>query len=216
MNSGIYKIEINNTLYIGSAIDIYQRMHRHLHDLRNNKHCNNKIQQLVNKYGIDNVNFYILEFVDKENLIEREQYYINLIRPTLNICKKAGSALGYKFTKEQSEHLSKIRKGKYPESCRNKNNTPEARLKISIKAKQRGLHPIFMEASKRANTGRKHTPAEIEKRILKQVKLSSEQVKEIRYLLSMGIYQQELAEQFNVSQRVICRINNRIGIYDKL
>lgn len=216
MDSGIYKIQINNKFYIGSAVDLYQRMHAHLNNLKYKTHANNKLQRSFDKYGIDKFDFYILELVEKNKLIEREQFYIDTLKPELNICPVAQNSLGYKFTKEQSEYMSKIRKGIYPEHLRNKNNTPEARLKISNWAKKRGLHPNFKAASIKANTGRKHTPEEIEKRILKQVKLTSDQVKEIRYLLSMGIYQYELTEQFNVSQRVICRVKNKIGIYGKI
>jgi len=189
-------------------------MHTHIHNLKNNKHCNYKLQRSFNKYGIDSFEFYILELIHNDKLIEREQYYINLMKPIFNICKIAGNTLGYKHTEEMKKEFSINRKG-------NKNSlgrklSDKTKKKISDKAKLRGLHPAFMEASKKANTGRKHTIEQIEKTSLKQIKLTPEQVKEVRYLLSKGIYQYELAEQFNVSQRVITKINLNIGIYANL
>ena len=40
---GIYMIrnKINNKMYIGQAVDIYDRWEEHIRDLRRNKHFNN-------------------------------------------------------------------------------------------------------------------------------------------------------------------------------
>ena len=45
-------------------------------------------------------NFYleILEYCNKESLINKEQYYIDIFMPEYNICKKAGSMLGFKHS----------------------------------------------------------------------------------------------------------------------
>jgi hypothetical protein len=45
-------------------------------------------------------------------MLEREQYYLNIINPSLNICKVAGSPLGVKHGISFSENLSKARRGK--------------------------------------------------------------------------------------------------------
>jgi hypothetical protein len=42
----------------------------------------------------------ILEYCNKNSLILREQYYINLLNPSYNILKTAGSRLGFKCSKE--------------------------------------------------------------------------------------------------------------------
>lgn len=219
METGIYKIEnnINHKIYIGSAVNFDKRIAMHLYELRKNIHANGKLQNSFNKYGEKNFSFTLIEKCKKESLLNREQYYIDTLNPFYNICDIAGSMLGYKYTKEQSEYMSKIRKGKYPEMCRNKNNTVEAREKISLKAKlrikQNGINENFRIASIKANTGRKHTEENIKKRILKQIKLSQSDVIEIRKQLNNGIFQKDIAKLFNVSQRVICKIKNNIGIY---
>lgn len=216
--SGIYKIttKTDDRVYIGSAHCLYTRVKVHFTLLRQGTHCNSKLQRFVNKYGVDNIEFTIVELCEKDRLLEREQYYIDSLCPYFNLCPLARNSAGYKFTEEQLKKLSDIRKGVYPEHLRNTNNTPEARLKISIKAKQRGLHPNFKEASILANTGCKQTREHRRKIALKQMKITPEQVIEIRHLLSLGIFQKDIALMFGVSQRVICRINTKVGIYEEL
>jgi len=41
-----------------------------------------------------------LEYCNLENLLEREQFYFNKLKPEYNIVKKAGSTLGYKHSEE--------------------------------------------------------------------------------------------------------------------
>jgi group I intron endonuclease len=209
--SGIYiiKTKVNNRFYIGSAINLYSRMHTHLTHLKQNKHCNLKLQRFVNKYGIENLFFECIELCDKENLITKEQFYIDTLKPFYNIAKIAGSTLGIKITKEQSEKLSKLRKGK--QNSLGRKYSKETIIKMSESAKKRGLHPNFKEASKKANTGRKHTKEHREKVSLKQKKITIEQQKEVVNLLLKGFFQKDIALKFNVSQRVISKI--KLGIY---
>jgi group I intron endonuclease len=209
--SGIYiiKTKINNRFYIGSAINLYNRMHTHLTHLKQNKHCNLKLQRFVNKYGIENIYFECIELCEKESLIIREQFYIDTLNPFYNISKIAGSTLGIKITKEQSEKLSKFRKGK--QNSLGRKYSKETIIKMSESAKKRGLHPNFKKASVLANTGKKHTKEHREKISLKQKKINIKQQKEIIDLLSKGIFQNDIAKIYNVSQRVISKI--KLGIY---
>lgn len=101
--SGIYIIRntINKKVYVGSAVNLYNRFHTHKKALKYNYHDNQRLQKFVNKYGIECLCFYLLEIVEKkENLIEREQYYFDTIKPFFNILKLAGSSLGYRHTDE--------------------------------------------------------------------------------------------------------------------
>lgn len=54
------------------------------------------------KYGYSNFSLEILEYCDpdKKLLINREQYYIDLLKPDYNLLKKAGSLLGFKHSEE--------------------------------------------------------------------------------------------------------------------
>jgi hypothetical protein len=50
---GIYALywEEPALVYIGRAINTLNRFNRHINDLKNNKHCNYKVQDAYNKYG---------------------------------------------------------------------------------------------------------------------------------------------------------------------
>lgn len=80
--SGIYQITniINNKVYIGHSTHITFRWHTHLDNLIKNIHHNFKLQDDFNTYGLLAFNFKILELLEgKENLIKREQEYLNKI-----------------------------------------------------------------------------------------------------------------------------------------
>lgn len=88
---GIYKItcNINNMIYIGSSKNIKIRWKRHKSDLIKNKHSNIIFQRLFNKYGMDNLIFEIIEYCDIKDLIIKEQYYLDTLKPEINIAKNA-------------------------------------------------------------------------------------------------------------------------------
>ena len=96
--SGIYciKNKINKKKYIGSSKNISYRYGRHFSNLRRNKHKNKHLQNAVNKYGIENFSFEIIEIVKNNNLIIREQFYINNTKWEMlyNTTKIAGSGGG--------------------------------------------------------------------------------------------------------------------------
>jgi hypothetical protein len=80
--SGIYCIEnkINHKQYIGHSKNITYRWYYHLNNLLKNTHSNKKLQEDFNTYGLSNLNFTILELLEgKENLIKKEQEYLNKI-----------------------------------------------------------------------------------------------------------------------------------------
>jgi len=96
MNSGIYCIKNikNNRLYVGSSKDVYKRKRRHFQELKNNKHKNVILQNAYNKNSILDFEFNIIEFTEIDNLIIREQYYIDTLTPYYNINLIANSSLG--------------------------------------------------------------------------------------------------------------------------
>lgn len=103
--SGIYKIEniINNKVYIGSSVCIEDRWIKHKTDLSSGKSCSIKLQNSYNKYGKENFIFSIIEECVKENLIEREQFYIDYYRSYeqgYNCCPIAGNTLGVSPSEE--------------------------------------------------------------------------------------------------------------------
>ncbi len=98
MKSGIYKIinNINNKIYIGSAVNLPNRKSTHFCALKGSYHHNLHLQNAVNKYGIENFKFEIIEYCIKEELILREQYWIDLLKPKYNKRQDAQSNFGVK------------------------------------------------------------------------------------------------------------------------
>lgn len=104
IKSVIYKITniINNKCYIGSAVNCRKRRNEHFSNLKLGKHPNNILQRSFNKYGSNQFTFEVIEYVpDKNSLIEREQHYLDTLKPEYNICKIAGSRLGVKYSEEK-------------------------------------------------------------------------------------------------------------------
>lgn len=96
-NSGIYKIVSKihpEKIYIGSAVDFYNRRKDHKTKLLHGKHRNPKLTTHYNKYGWEGFDFVEVERCDKHDLLIREQYYIDLLNPWFNVLRSAGNAFG--------------------------------------------------------------------------------------------------------------------------
>lgn len=93
---GIYKIQSTThpeRFYIGSSVDITKRWKCHINLLKSDKH-NPKLQNHYNKYGESDIQFSILLECNKDELLEREQFYIDTLKPWFNCCPVAGSSAG--------------------------------------------------------------------------------------------------------------------------
>lgn len=115
--SGIYRIIHfgKNKVYIGSTINFKIRKESHFSTLQRNKHSSMYLQNSFNKYGKKWFSFEIIEVCSKENLIEREQHYLDLYESYnelygFNIRKIAESNRGIEFSKEWCNNISKSKK----------------------------------------------------------------------------------------------------------
>lgn len=108
MKSGIYQISniTNNKSYIGSTKNLNSRKHSHFFHLKTNKHHNPHLQASYNKYGFSAFIFNILEICDLNNLILREQYYVDKLKPEYNIRLKCKSSLGLKWKEDSKKKAS--------------------------------------------------------------------------------------------------------------
>lgn len=81
MSVGIYKIEnnINHKIYIGQSIDIEKRWlcHKFLGQNLKDYDTSYYIHAALNKYGIENFKFSIIETCKPEELNDREMYWIS-------------------------------------------------------------------------------------------------------------------------------------------
>jgi len=95
--AAIYKISSiskSSRFYIGSAVNPPERWLRHISQLRKGRHCNQFLQRHYNSHGEKDFLFSIVENCEVSQLIEREQFYLNLLQPGINLCLTAGSRLG--------------------------------------------------------------------------------------------------------------------------
>ena len=108
--SGIYLLTnlLNKDQYVGQSIDLGKRFTKYftLSYLKNRNTL--VISRALIKYGYANFSISILEYCDKDILNEREQYYMDIIKPVYNTLKIAGSSSGYKHTQETKQKLKLI------------------------------------------------------------------------------------------------------------
>ena len=109
----IFEIENKNLSYVGSSINLYNRVCSYFMPSILSR-ADRKVLRYFNKYGFDNVKLilYILDVnCPWEQVLELEQYYIDLLSPNLNVDLIAGGYSGYHAPMSQAakEALRKIR-----------------------------------------------------------------------------------------------------------
>lgn len=111
---GVYMIknDINGKFYIGSAKCLRHRFTSHKYTLTNQKNNSLGLLRAINKYGIKNFTLFVLETTTLDLLIEREQFYIDVLKPKYNMRKIAQSNLGMKHTEETKLKISLKLKGR--------------------------------------------------------------------------------------------------------
>lgn len=144
--SGVYKIVnmVNKKYYVGSSNDILGtggRWNEHTNDLTANRHANIHLQRAWNKYGKDNFSFLILEEMNREQLLEREQVYLDVADKERAQCynMKFRAGPGGGFSEETREKLSISKRG-----SRNPNygKSPSEKTKLKMSAAHAGSRNV--------------------------------------------------------------------------
>ncbi len=104
--TGIYRWinKENGNTYIGSSVNLSVRMYTY-YSLRCLAKSNRPIDRALLKYGFSNFALEILEYTDKNNVLEKEQHYLDFFQPEYNIVQRAGSTLGYKHTQQSLDKM---------------------------------------------------------------------------------------------------------------
>lgn len=87
---GIYYIKclVNRRVYIGSSLNIEERINKHLSLLKHDKHVNSYLQNSYNKYGKSSFSIGVIDICKEDELLKREQFYIDKNKNLFNIVKQ--------------------------------------------------------------------------------------------------------------------------------
>ena len=133
---GIYMIRnlVNNKVYIGQSIDIYERWNEHICALRGEYHANNHLQSSWNKYKECNFEFSIIEECDESELNNKEIFWIaenDSYYNGYNQTKGGGGIRGFKHSDETKAKISVANKGEN-NFMYGKHHSYETKQKISV------------------------------------------------------------------------------------
>lgn len=115
----IYHVDKPDIFYIGSATSnkrwregFKQRWICHIKELKSNSHHSPFLQRVVDKYGIEGLRFDIIEICSYEQCLEREQYWLDTVKPFgnkgYNTLTIAGNSLGYLFPEDKKSKRKSI------------------------------------------------------------------------------------------------------------
>ena len=101
-------------MYIGSSCNLKARIHSHFLLLRNKRHENYKLREDVDNYGIENFEWKILIYCNKEDLLKKEQLFINKYNSTNLNCgyNLALKTNRFEMTDEVRERMRKTKEEK--------------------------------------------------------------------------------------------------------
>ena len=124
---GVYKITntVTGGFYIGSSNDVKRRWREHKFPSSWKNYPNNPMYHDMKNYGIDKFDFQVLEEVEAGSLKEKEQYFIETLKPTynninakgLNVERKKEYNKEYEKTDKFKEIQRKANKEYYSQLC---------------------------------------------------------------------------------------------------
>lgn len=139
MKAVIYQIvSQNGDSYIGSTRKtLEQRLYVHKSTLLNNSHHSYLLQKAYNEYKtFEVIILEEFEYETNKDVANKEQYYIDLLKPEYNVCKIAYSPIivtGRKFSVESINKMKLVYQNHSEETkIRMKTRSPESRAKMII------------------------------------------------------------------------------------
>lgn len=224
MTMGVYEIKntITDKSYIGGSTNIEYRWTSHKWSLKNNRHRNKNLQKEYDKYGIECLEFNIIEEVKNKNqVIKKEQRYLDKLNPEYNI------AISAKFPMLGRSHKVKSKR-QISDSNKGKTMLEESKIKMSINSmgKKNGMYgrKHTEESLKKMSESQKGIPMPglAKKKLSKArkgvyvgekvatAKLTEKDVLEIRKLCKKGDFTyKEIGEMYGVQNPCISKIKNR-------
>ena len=134
--SGVYKWinSVTGSYYIGSSVNLNRRIKCYLDPnyIKTYKH-KSIVYSAILKYGLSAFRLEILEHCSKEEILKREQFYLDTLKPDYNILKLAGSSLGFKHSYLTILQMRKRNKNNHP--FLGKKHSKESKLKMSVSSR---------------------------------------------------------------------------------
>lgn len=226
--SGIYEIvhRPSQKRYIGSAVNIRRRWLEHKSQLRRVVHHSPYLQNSFIAYGEKEFDFLVIEKCEKENLIVREQFYIDSMAPEFNMSPTAGNTMGRFHSEETKKKISEKAKGRkcaprskeHREALSNalsgKQKSPEHMAKLQEGRKNRVFTEDQRAALSNATRERIATGSlDVKKTEEQSLKIAEtlsrftrEQIQEIYRLRLSGVPGAELSRKYGMCQSTICQM----------
>jgi len=226
--SGIYQIRNleSGKKYIGSAKCFRIRWNAHRAKLNRGSHHSRHLQASWHKNGGDAFVFEVVEVCSVEDLLQREQCWLDAERPEYNVCPNAGNTLGRRFTPESREKIAAKARGR---TCPPRSAEHRAKLSAVHAGKKKPQH--VMRALQEGRRRRVFTDEQREQmsRSLRKAydegrkpreksephrfsigrhfaKLSDNEIRAIRALRASGVTGRELARRYGSNPGTISEI----------
>jgi group I intron endonuclease len=143
-------------MYVGSSVDLYRRFQEYYNIKYISRAAKSSlICKALLKHGYSRFSLDILEFCNSSDVIAREQYYIDNLKPEYKILQVAGSLFGYKHTQES---LAKMR-----EVALNRSDETKAKLRQAALGKTYKHTEETKIKLRDAILGKKHTEETLDK-----------------------------------------------------
>jgi group I intron endonuclease len=209
--SGVYRWnnKITNKSCVGSSINLGNRLSTYYSKkamLAKLKSRTSIIYSALLKHGYDNFTLDILEYCEVNVLIEREQYYFDLLKPEYNILKAANSRIGSKHSSNTKALISFKLKGENHPSF-GKRLSQEMRMKLSE------INKAFWLKVKIKRKIEPKTPETLLKMSLRCHGVSVKVYDKLNNFVNTFSSITSAAKHFGVSSTTMSRIENK-GIYD--
>lgn len=227
-SSGIYQIRnlVNGKRYIGSAKCFRIRWNAHRANLRRGAHHSRHLQSSWGKHGEPVFAFEILETCSHDELLVREQAWIDRMKPVFNVCPVAGNTMGRKCLPETRDKIRARHVGKKMPA---RSDEYRAALSAAHSGRKKPDHVMVALQAGRANRvytddqkavvsaslrrayaegRRSRVKSEAHRNRIGQhyAKLTDEQVREIRALRASGVTGRELAVRYGSNPGTISEI----------
>lgn len=158
--SGVYEIRnlVNGKRYVGSAADLRKRFKNHRTDLNCGRHGNLHLRRAWAKYGTSSFTFEVLEVCQPNDLLRREQFWIDhydAYRSGYNRRPRAESNLGIKWPEETRRKMglahignknglgyrhSAEAKARMSETRKGRRHTEDAKSRMSVAQRALNKH----------------------------------------------------------------------------